>query len=136
MTRNSKQWSVIGGQSDKNESPCSKLQGIIELKMTEQKTQNTAIESTQPSSRRSFLNILWIGLGFVALAESISLVIAYLLPRRRKIKGGNFETVMNIEEARIITFESFCNNFWYHPTKVFPVFWSETLEKYVSEPED
>jgi len=49
---------------------------------------------------------------------------------------GNVETVMNVEEARITTFESFCNNSWYHPTKVFPVYWSETLEKYVSVPED
>ena len=49
---------------------------------------------------------------------------------------GNLETVMNVEEARITTFESFCNNSWYHPTKVFPVYWSETLEKYVSVPDD
>jgi len=48
---------------------------------------------------------------------------------------GNVETVMNVEEARITTFESFCKNFWYHPTKVFPVNWRETLEKYVSVPE-
>jgi hypothetical protein len=45
------------------------------------------------------------------------------------------ETVMNVEDARITTFESFCNNSWYHPTKVFPLYWSETLEKYVSVPE-
>ena len=40
---------------------------------------------------------------------------------------GNVETVMKVEEARITTYESFCNNSWYHPTKVFPVYWSETL---------
>ncbi len=49
---------------------------------------------------------------------------------------GNLETVMNVKEARIITFESLCNNSWYHPTKVFPVYLSETLDKYVSVPED
>ncbi|RZB37440.1 MAG: hypothetical protein SRB2_01214 [Desulfobacteraceae bacterium Eth-SRB2] len=49
---------------------------------------------------------------------------------------GNVETVMNIEKSRITTFESFSQNSWYHPTKVFPVYWSETLEKYVSVPED
>ena len=49
---------------------------------------------------------------------------------------GNVETIMNVEEARITTFESFCNNSWCHPSKVFPVYWSETLEKYVSVPED
>jgi len=38
---------------------------------------------------------------------------------------GNLETIMNVEEARITTFESFCNNSWYHPTKVFPVYWNE-----------
>jgi len=48
---------------------------------------------------------------------------------------GNVETVMTVEQSRIITFESFCKNSWYHPTKVFPVHWSETLEKYVSVPE-
>jgi hypothetical protein len=49
---------------------------------------------------------------------------------------GNVETVMNVEEARITTFESFCNNSWYHPTKLFQVYWSETLERYVTVPED
>ena len=49
---------------------------------------------------------------------------------------GNVETVMNVEDARITTFESFSQNSWYHPTKVFRVYWSERLEKYVSVPED
>jgi len=49
---------------------------------------------------------------------------------------GNVETVMNVEKARIITFESFSKNSWYHPTKVFPVYWRETLERHVSVPED
>jgi len=40
---------------------------------------------------------------------------------------GNVETVMNVEESRITTFESFCKNSWYHPTKVFPVNCNETL---------
>ena len=48
---------------------------------------------------------------------------------------GNVETVMKVENSRITTFESFCENSWHHPTKVFPVYWSETLEKYVSVPE-
>jgi hypothetical protein len=49
---------------------------------------------------------------------------------------GNVETVMTVEQSRIITFESLCKNSWYHPTKVFPVYWSETLERHVSVPED
>lgn len=49
---------------------------------------------------------------------------------------GNVETVMSVEEARITTFESVCKNSWYHPTKVFSLYWSETLGQYVSVPED
>jgi len=49
---------------------------------------------------------------------------------------GKVETIMSAEEARITTFESFCKNSWDHPTKVFPVYWSETIEKYVSVPVD
>jgi hypothetical protein len=48
----------------------------------------------------------------------------------------NVETVMKVEDARITTFESFCQNSWYHPTKVFPVYWSENIGRYVSVPED
>ena len=42
---------------------------------------------------------------------------------------GNIETVMNVEEARITTFESFCKNSWYHPTKVFRYIGAKHLEK-------
>ena len=49
---------------------------------------------------------------------------------------GNVEMVMSVEDVRITTFESFSKNSWYHPTKVFPVYWNENLEKYVSVPED
>jgi hypothetical protein len=49
---------------------------------------------------------------------------------------GNVEIVMAVEPSRIITFESICKNSWYHPTKVFSVYWSKTFEKYVSVPED
>lgn len=74
--------------------------------MTKQKTQNTATESSQPSSRRSFLNILWIGLGFVALVEFISVVIAYLFPRRKKIKVGDFETIIDVGPAEKFSLDS------------------------------
>jgi hypothetical protein len=49
---------------------------------------------------------------------------------------GNIETVMKVEGSRVITFESARKNSWYHPTKVFPVYWSEKIGKYVSVPED
>ena len=49
---------------------------------------------------------------------------------------GNIETVMKVESFRVITFESACKNSWYHPTKVFPVYWSENIGRYVSVPID
>jgi preprotein translocase subunit YajC len=49
---------------------------------------------------------------------------------------GNIETVMKVEACRVITFESACKNSWYHPTKVFLVYWSENIGRYVSVPED
>lgn len=39
---------------------------------------------------------------------------------------GNVETVMVVEEARIITFESSRRLAWYHPTKVAKVYTSRT----------
>ena len=32
---------------------------------------------------------------------------------------GQVETIMLVEESRIVTFESARRNTWYHPTKVF-----------------
>jgi len=52
---------------------------------------------------------------------------------------GKIETVMEIEPARIITYESAKRNNWYHPTKVFPApktYWSNTLKRNVTIPED
>jgi len=49
---------------------------------------------------------------------------------------GKIETVMSVEDSRITTYESSESNSWYHPTKVFPVYWSETLEKYVTVPDN
>jgi len=45
---------------------------------------------------------------------------------------GTIETVMRVEPLRVFTYESFG---WYHPTKVFPVFWSKALNHYVTIPE-
>jgi len=49
---------------------------------------------------------------------------------------GNIETVIQVETYRVITFEPACKNSWYHPTKVFPVCWSENIGRYVSVSED
>lgn len=47
---------------------------------------------------------------------------------------GKIETVLSVNESQIITYESFRQNNWYHPTKVWPVFWSNNLQKYVTIP--
>jgi hypothetical protein len=39
---------------------------------------------------------------------------------------GNIETVMVVEDSRIITFESARRLAWYHPTKVSKVYTSRT----------
>jgi len=46
------------------------------------------------TSRRSFFTKLWIFLGVIASIEFIGVVIAYLLPRRKKEKVGSFETII------------------------------------------
>ncbi|MFC1829976.1 ubiquinol-cytochrome c reductase iron-sulfur subunit [Thermodesulfobacteriota bacterium] len=54
------------------------------------------------ASRRSFLNALWIALGIVALIEFIGLVIAFLLPRKKRVKAGEFGNI--IEAGPVETF--------------------------------
>jgi len=49
---------------------------------------------------------------------------------------GDIETVMDIEESRIITYESAQKNSWWHPSKVTPVFYAENLKKYITIPID
>ena len=46
------------------------------------------------TSRRSFFNKLWIFLGFVVLAEVISVVGGFLLPHKRTIKASDSETII------------------------------------------
>ncbi len=46
------------------------------------------------TSRRSFFTKLWIFLGVIASIEFIGVVVAYLLPRRKKEKAGSFETII------------------------------------------
>ena len=45
-------------------------------------------ESQTQTPRRSFLNKLWMGLGFLAMAEVIALVGAFLWPRNNRTKGA------------------------------------------------
>ena len=53
-------------------------------------------ETEQIPSRRSFLSILWIGLGFVALIEFIGIVTAFLLPRKKTVKTDGFGAIMDV----------------------------------------
>jgi len=64
--------------------------------MSEQKKQPETTQSEQTPSRRSFLNKLWIGLGIVALVEIIGVATAFLLPRKRKAKAGDFGTIIEV----------------------------------------
>ena len=45
-------------------------------------------------SRRSFLNILWVSLGFVALAEFIAVAFAFLRPHKSKARGENTDSII------------------------------------------
>ncbi len=58
------------------------------------KKQHEIDQSEQTPPRRSFFNMLWIFLGFVALAELISVVGAFLFPKKRRIKTGNFGPII------------------------------------------
>ena len=48
---------------------------------------------TEPT-RRSFLNILWIILGGVALAEFVAVAFAFLRPRKLKARGENADSII------------------------------------------
>jgi cytochrome b6-f complex iron-sulfur subunit len=57
------------------------------------KTEDTGKEP-KTSRRRSFLNWLWLGLGAVALAETVWLVVSFLRPRKPRAKAGGFGSVI------------------------------------------
>lgn len=56
-------------------------------------TEETGMER-RTSRRRSFLNWLWLGLGLVALAEIVWLVVSFLRPRKPRAKAGGFGSVI------------------------------------------
>jgi Rieske Fe-S protein len=47
-------------------------------------------------NKRSFLRKLWIVLGFVALAECITVVLAFLRPRKPDAKAGDYGNVIEV----------------------------------------
>ena len=63
--------------------------------MCASKKHHTISESGPEPSRRSFLSILWIGLGVVALIEFIGIAAAFILPRKKKAKTGDFGAVID-----------------------------------------
>jgi len=50
-------------------------------------------------SRRGFLKKIWIGLGFVALAEIVGVIFAYLKPRKQQVKDESFGGVITAGAA-------------------------------------
>ena len=58
------------------------------------------------SSRRSFLNKLWIGVGIVAVVELIGVVTAFLRPRKTKAKAGDFGTIIEAGPVEKIPLDS------------------------------
>jgi cytochrome b6-f complex iron-sulfur subunit len=51
-------------------------------------------KSEAEPNRRSFLNILWIILGGVALAEFVAVAFAFLRPRKSKARGENTDSII------------------------------------------
>jgi len=74
--------------------------------MSKPKKQHKMNETEQVPSRRSFLSILWIGLGFVALIEFIGVVTAFILPRKKKAKTGGFGAIIDVGPVDKFTKES------------------------------
>ena len=60
--------------------------------MAENETKQT---TESGSNRRSFIVALWTGLGIVALAEIIWLVISFLRPRKPKATNGAFGNIIS-----------------------------------------
>jgi cytochrome b6-f complex iron-sulfur subunit len=67
-------------------------------KLAKTKNQQTD-KSAQSSSRRSFLTILWVGLGIVAIAEFIAVIISYLRPGKIRKKTGESGTIIEAGHA-------------------------------------
>ncbi len=57
-------------------------------------TKTKKMEPQAEPSRRSFLNILWVSLGFVALAEFIAVAFAFLRPHKSKARGENTDSII------------------------------------------
>ncbi len=74
--------------------------------MSEPQKQHCNDQSEEGSSRRSFLNKLWIGVGVVAIIELIGVVTAFLRPRKTKAKAGDFGTIIEAGPVEKIPLDS------------------------------
>jgi hypothetical protein len=54
---------------------------------------------------------------------------------KARTPDGKIETIMSVEDSRVITYESARKGNWYHLTKLVKVYWSANLKKYVTIPE-
>jgi len=48
---------------------------------------------------------------------------------------GKIETVLSVDDSRVVTEQSSRQQAWYHPTKVWQMFWSQNLRRWVTIPE-
>ncbi len=62
--------------------------------MSKLKNQNQQETTQSEPSRRSFLTKLWMGLGILAIAEFLGVAIAFLRPRKPRIKEGDFGSII------------------------------------------
>jgi len=74
--------------------------------MSKLKKEHELYNAEKTTSRRSFLNKLWIGFGIVALAEFIGVVIAFLMPRKTKANAGAFGTIIEAGPEDKFPFDS------------------------------
>jgi len=58
------------------------------------KNQDDEKESMVIPSRRSFFNIIWLSLGFVALVEFITVAFAFLRPDKSKVRRERSDTIV------------------------------------------
>lgn len=56
-------------------------------------------KSAQSSSRRSFLTIIWTGLGIAAIAEFIAVIVSFLSPGKARKESGESGTIIEAGHA-------------------------------------
>ena len=52
-----------------------------------------------PENRRGFLKKVWIGLGIIALAEFVGVIVAYLMPKKQKADDEAVNRIINAGSA-------------------------------------